>query len=483
MFDGCTLILYFSHLDVIHSDQKLQFEKYQEGVYKYSSRYRGLHLKLIYRSKCCIVHGSIHKFWNRGKTNKDLFTIKNLLDALKVLYKELHMSECSNILFQGLEYGVNIELGYDSQKFIDSIIKIKGFEYMRGGVKYIVGRKDSDNSSSHEFKIYHQKIKYSIPDGASSTKIKSKDVLRFELKIRKMEKFDAIMSKACFPKINNFSDFIDASVLNILKDYLLEEFDNLMIWDKELVDKSLFKGKNLELFNKGCEASYWDNFKVEHTKRNKCRDAKNFNKLLDTNSPMKGEIRSQIIKKFETMFDVVELDLNNYRLWLKSIPEIGRCRHVNFKLSLTIKEAIKPDFEIAVYYPINKKDSKGIEYSTLTYEIIRIANTPKMSSLYYLDKVANLDKKEYCPITKLKRFILDPRGKYISYQEVKYYYNNYRGMYYKELYPRLPSQWRASTLKVQWKEIAQAIRNEASQKRRKENRIYNLKQKQFSFLD
>lgn len=506
MLDGGTFRLYFACLDILLHDKKFKFKKSEEDCY--SCIYKGLHLKLIYNAGCCVVHGSIHKFKNHGKTNKDMFTICQLITTLKELYKELYMDKCTKIEFSSIEFGVNIKLGYNPNLFIDYILKIEGWKFMEGGIRF-------ESKGNYEFKIYYITEKYPIPVGSSSVKYKKRYVMRFELKIKKMEKFDQIMSAGYFPKINKFSDFIDLDVLRILKNYLLEEFDNLMVWDRELIDESLFKGKKRELFMNGCYTTYWDNFvlrevelgsKKDSAVKKKYNQMKNFIKLLDDNSSMKKDIRILIIESLDKIFDATETDIKDFRLWMKDKPDIyplkldeDTKKRINEKRNKTKmsdsaplenkepkkrKRNNRPDIKVPVYKTSTTKDIFGNETTELTSEIRRIGDFVRISALYCLDKGAESDKNRYCPVTKLKKCLNDPRSKFLSSKEVEYYYHNYRAIYYRELYRRLPSQWYSAPLKKQFKEIAHAIRNEDSNPRNNEkNRLDKKKNPEQMSLD
>lgn len=130
----------------------------------------------------------------------------------------------------------------------------------------------------------------------------------------------------------------------------------------------------------------------------------------------------------------------------------------------------KPDIKISVYKTIETKDIFGNETTVLIPEVRRIEDSARMYSTYPLDDGAESDKNSYCPVTKLKKFLNDPRSKFLSDKEVEYYYHYYLAIYYRDLYPRLTSQWYDAPLKIQFREIAHSIRNEDSNHRNNSKR-------------
>ena len=482
MLDGGTFRLYFACLNILLHDKKFKFKKSEEDCY--SCIYRGLYLKLIYSSGCCVVHGSIHKFKNHGRTNKDLFTIGQLIATLKELYVELYMEKCLKIEFSSIEFNVDIELSYNPQIFIDNILKIKGWKLMTGGIEF-------ESLENYSFKIYAETIKRNIPIRADSVKCKTKHILRFEIKIHKTQKLNQIMSASYFPNISKFSDLIDIDVIRILGNYILEEYGKLMIWDKELIDESLFKGKDKLLFKNGCNIEYWDNYeslpinegkKSDTISKQKNRELKKFNALLDDNSTIKNEICTLIKNSLKNIFDVAAKDIQDFKLWISQRPDIyfrkedeRSKKNKEMSGSSTLdepKKKRKPPIEIPIQTKVIRKDIFGNEFLTSEKEIIKIEDSAKMSALYASDKGAESDKNRYCPITKLKKFLNYPRSRFITIKEIEYYYHNCRGMYYRELYPKLSPQWHSAPLDIQFEKIAHAIRNaESNPRNNKKNRL------------
>ena len=58
-----------------------------------------------------------------------------LIKTIQELYQELYMDKCTKIEFSSIEFGVNIKIPYNCLKFIDSILKIKGWKQTMGGTK------------------------------------------------------------------------------------------------------------------------------------------------------------------------------------------------------------------------------------------------------------------------------------------------------------------------------------------------------------
>jgi len=398
------------------------------------------------------------------------------------------MDKCSKIEFSSIEFGVNIELPYNPQIFIDCILKLKGWRLMEGGVRYV-------SPDNYEFKIYYETIKRPIPVGSSSVKYKEFHVLRFEIKIHKTQKLNQIMSSKCFPNIRKFSDLIDIDVFHILGNYILEEFQNLIIIDRVVIDDSLFKEKDRLLFQNGCNIDYWNKYESLYINRGKSPDAvqkqknrelKRFKDLIEEGSTLKQEIGTLIKDSLKKIFNATEKDIENFRSWIYQRPDIYVERkserlmnQLKMSGSSTLgkssaesgnKKTKSQTITVHVHIKTIGKDIFGDDFFKLKNEVIEIADTAKMSALYYSDKVAEPDKNKCCPVTRLSKFLNDPRSKFLSSKEVEYYYHNYRAIYYRELYCRLPSQWHSAPLKKQFKEIAHAIRNEDSNPRNNEKK-------------
>lgn len=173
MIDGLKAIL-SDNLDAIRNNPLLEFVvpvSIKDGDIKTNqypiANYRGL--QFIDRDTNIELKGSLHKFFNQGYHNYNDFglveiqeTLYELADLLKIDAKKARLTN--------LEVGVNIELDYDPNKFLNSLIihRSKRFNYRERWNMYY---KECIHNQFY-IKIYNKGIQYSL----------QRNVLRIEIK-------------------------------------------------------------------------------------------------------------------------------------------------------------------------------------------------------------------------------------------------------------------------------------------------------------
>ncbi len=245
----------------------------------------------VYDSGFIIFSGSIHKMWNSIKGikapfydkltkqqkehykgfNGNQFTINDIFEIREYL-KTLFNCEPYQMIFQNIEFGVNANINFNPNKYINGLLFHKG-------ILFEERHKRSFAQVEHQryfLKIYNKSRQYGMP----------KDTLRVELKIKRMEEIKHI-------GIKTFAD-INTSTLNKAKDLLLKRFDEVMYFDKTIDKNSLTKHEK-RLIQKYANPVYWmDDLKPKHRDTPK---KKLIEMIQHKSKNLKQQIRESIIQK------------------------------------------------------------------------------------------------------------------------------------------------------------------------------------------
>jgi hypothetical protein len=177
MYDGLKLEASISDLSTMsqllewesHSVDPLSGEVYQNVFF--TTKHKGLKFKYSPLSQRLEVNGSIHKYFNDGIDNSDLFTLNKFKIAELKLQDLLNV--CSKkVAVHSLEFGVNIQSRFPAQRVVDSLLL--------HGTKGITTEKKFQKGSYKEFEKQRKIIK------CYNKSVKELDQFRYEVKFRKM---------------------------------------------------------------------------------------------------------------------------------------------------------------------------------------------------------------------------------------------------------------------------------------------------------
>ncbi len=217
--------------------------------------------KFIIGERFVNVNGSLHKYYNNGQHNYNNFTILNLVEVLSDLSIKFDINPLLSTL-HNLEFGVNVILPFDVNMFLNSILSYKGKEYEKetyNGKGYLL-RFPFDN---YHLKIYNKSFQYEL----------TSNVLRFEIKVKKMEYF-----KRNNIELSTLSDLLKNTIYNDLKNLLLEAFNELLIYDNTIKLKGL-PAKEKQLLKDGSNPKYWIELREKDKNKFKYK-RKEFRKLV-----------------------------------------------------------------------------------------------------------------------------------------------------------------------------------------------------------
>ena len=371
----------------------------------------------------CNVRGSIHKYSNEGEHNADDFTLSRYIDTLYDLCLTLNIKP-DRCKFHSIEFGVNIELPFDVSQFIDSII------YLRKG---FISR--DKLGITIKFSEYRVKVYLKSQNGAP-------DKLRFEIAVNKTRRIRNI-SKSSVSHCETLADLTNSKLWEVMGSELLSVFDDILIVDVNSVDIEELNKKDLKLWVKGQNPSYWLSKQMNSKQRR--RHLERFKRIIDKHAKYdyKGTVRALISDKIKCL-----IDMNTQPVYTP-----------NFH--------ILSDSKMSTNHHWCKKSDKS-QVST-NHHRWNTAENNELSTNHTLDEWGNMDTdnrdNRRCEITNLSLDIGINQGSYLSPKGVEYYYKKHREVYDDVLGIRLSDRWKNKPLEVQFAEIAHSIRNEKYNKK------------------
>ncbi len=233
----------------------------------------------IFDNGVVLFTGSIHKLWNelKGVKAPNHFLKKeykgfngndfNLTKIIEVREHLENLFDCrpKNLIFQNIEFGVNIRIPFNPKKILNGLLLHKGvsFEFR------LKGNYAQSMHSLFIFKIYNKGIQYGMID----------DILRVELKVTKMKEIEK-------SGIKTFAD-INEVTLNRMTSLLLSRWNEILLYEFTIRKKELTKIENQKL-SQYSNPRYWENeLKPNHRDRHKKR-------LRKITSQHSDNIQSQI---------------------------------------------------------------------------------------------------------------------------------------------------------------------------------------------
>lgn len=278
------------------------------------AEYKGM--KFIFHPARIELNGSLHTFYNQGFHNYNDFHFRKLESVILEMKHELKINPEKSVL-NNIEIGVNIELPYTPDRFLNQIIMHRGIPFTWQHDKT---KRYRECSHTQVFiKSYNKGIQHRL----------TRYILRFELKYIKMERINQL-------GIKSLLDLIKPGKLEQLGELLIKTFDELLIGNLK-ADYSQLNQRDRELFIQGHNEKYWiglkptDSTAPDYKKEYKRyeRKLKRFNELLERTgaNQQKKEIRELIVQKINELCNpekTGEIDrdsLHNNRGKLTGEPE------------------------------------------------------------------------------------------------------------------------------------------------------------------
>ena len=198
--------------------------------------------------------GSIHKMWNELNGikapnydekklykgfNGNLFTLNDIVEVRTHL-EDLFDCKASQMIFQNIEFGVNIILDYNPILFIKGLLYRQNimFEFShRGNTSKVI-------YCNYLLKIYSKSYQYGMAE----------NVIRIELKTLKM---DGLKDKHIPIDINTFED-INENTLGQVSKLLIKRFNEIRHYDYS-IDKKKLTERKLNALRDYSNPRYWIN--------------------------------------------------------------------------------------------------------------------------------------------------------------------------------------------------------------------------------
>lgn len=260
------------------------------------AEYNNLKFKII-DEKYINLNGSVHKYFNGGIHNHTDFTIKNLVFVCSDLSQKFNLNPFITHL-HNLEFGVNVILPFNTNDVLNSIISYKGKECeieRFNGKGYLI-RFTFDH---YDLKIYNKGLQYE----------QDKNILRFEIKVKKMEYF-----KKRKINISLLSDLIKLDIYNKLKKCLLMAFKGVLMYDNSIKLNGLPQREKTVLMN-GKNPKYWIELKEQGKEIKKIRIRFNDLVLKYGKQNLKQTIYNLIENKLIEITKIdtsTEIEIQNY---------------------------------------------------------------------------------------------------------------------------------------------------------------------------
>ena len=295
-----------------------------------TARYKNLIFELY--SGVCTARGSLHKYKNDGKHNKDDFRLSDFIRVVGDMSATFDFNP-EVTLFSKLEFGVNIELPFNPKVFTDSVIYYNNGKIERTSKGIVI------RFSEYVIKIYAKDTETPTGDG--------KNILRYEIGFNKTRRLKKAISKNGGVFLSTLSDLANPVIWRLFGDELLNVYDNLLIDGG--VDISTLSTNDSRLYANGCKPGYWnignwyegEQGKPAKTRLKNKRDRglKRFKNLLKSHSKntISYEVRKLISEKINQLINVpksqkvsfgkgAEMMLNHKRSVLENRGDLSQNR-------------------------------------------------------------------------------------------------------------------------------------------------------------
>ena len=233
------------------------------------------------------VSGSLHKYYNRlkgikapnqksdfeiskGFNGNDL-NLNEIQFALKDLQNNFNLP-LNELIIQNLEFGLNIEHSFDTNKILSGLMSQKSKEFTRP-------LENTYRQAVHQqyiLKVYDKSLQYGM----------QKNVIRIECKYRKSQPIQKT-------NIKTLADLNKTNLIELFKD-LTRKFNDTILFDYTIKKDALNKKQIIKLKDYS-NPNYWN----KQNKQNKYRNLKKMNELIKLNS---NNIKTVLINKMIDKF-------------------------------------------------------------------------------------------------------------------------------------------------------------------------------------
>ncbi|RPG55234.1 MAG: hypothetical protein CBC56_005735 [Flavobacteriales bacterium TMED96] len=221
----------------------------------------------LYPSGWLEVSGSLHKLFNDGKHNFNLFSKNDLIETVNGLRSALGINPWE-LKISGLEFGANITPPLDSKRIIDNALMYKGRAF-ESKFHSDEGRYKQVGLSEYMVKLYDKRLHYE-----SQGYEVCKETLRFELNYNTMRRVNAY-------KVFYLED-LKENTHNLIEP-LLNAWDNVLLFDPTI--------RQEEMILKYNNINYWTSL-IEKNRRSYLYELKKLRYYTETTTfGIQAEVR------------------------------------------------------------------------------------------------------------------------------------------------------------------------------------------------
>lgn len=294
-------------LNLDHFKQNMNLIEYEskkenKSKYLYYSK-DNVKIKYFVDSGLITLSGSLHKYFNNGLHNYDLFTHENYLNALERLKNDFAVSP-EHLYIQTLEYGVNIKPPIRTKEILDNLL-------MHRNAK---AESPINNKRGYYKQFKHDKYIIKAYDKSKQFKLNS-ELMRFEIKINNWSENRLKYG------IKTLADF-NKSDKTIFVNNLVDKWNEIVFYDPTI--------NCLGKWDKYSNQNFWSDEKI---KKQKSKHVKRLNDLIQNHSNnIKGQISNLIL---ENIKGVQNSDFSKKRICKLTGVDISKQKENSFLLSHT----------------------------------------------------------------------------------------------------------------------------------------------------
>lgn len=238
-----------------------------------------------------IMRGSLHKYFNNGFHNWNDFTFPQFNKVLQLINDECRI-EINQGTIHNIEFGVNVELPMPVAEFLNSIVSYKGLNVGREFFKG-TGNMVRFELDQYELKIYDKGLQYCNKKEFKELGLDKRNILRFEIKVTRMQYL-----KRRGINIASFNDLTNQHNVEMLRDLVLNTFDELLVYDESVLNLPL-KRSERDLLTQGKNPNFWVDCKIKSPenfkkKRKRFRNLINHKVEITIQQRVKGLIESKL---------------------------------------------------------------------------------------------------------------------------------------------------------------------------------------------
>jgi len=279
MIDGCKFSVYGEAKDNLLQNPLLRLSE---------TTYNGLHFKMNPDPQGCYVRGSLHRYKNNGEHNADDFTLSEFNSTLERMSKELDLNP-EILVFSNVEFGLNIQLPFDVQRFLQSIVM-----YCGEATKNIIREPNGIRIELSEYivKLYDKHKKY--------PKHAEENMMRFEVNITRTRRIRERLLDDNTTVVRTLSDLANPKVWRCFGRELMRVYEGLVVYDVDVAElraDNKITDLDAKILSEGKGIGYWEKI----PKTTKKRHLERFTDLISEHSEMKNEVRKLLCEKIENV--------------------------------------------------------------------------------------------------------------------------------------------------------------------------------------